>query len=47
MKQTNMIAATLKIRGGAALIRMENEPGKVRSSNGNVAVRLELVRTKR
>ena len=42
-----MIALTLKIRGGATLIRMANEPEKVRSSNGNGAVRLELVKTKR
>lgn len=42
-----MIALTLKIRGGATLIRMANEPVKVRSSNGSEAVRLEYPKTKR
>lgn len=42
-----MIALTLKIRGGATLIRMANEPVKVRSSNGREVERLEYPKTKR
>ena len=45
MKQKT--AATLKIRGGATSIGTENEPVKVRSSNGNGAARSEQVKARR